>query len=256
MREIEENRLEGRRGHDHLATAIAAANTSSQELMQQILTRLNQVPSGYMSQSAQQMLQTSQVSPGYMTQPAQEKADTVMAPPPTLKRLSSELGASESKGGRGTGKGKGFQIRVIGQKHDGIVTNTMIDVTLGMTLEQLKAVLLEPISNDYQFERGFYRGQNEVMSDQITMQEMNMESGSTLIIFFPYPEGVERVRPLSDIENSLSMKCANTPTKASFIGQLGISSHMETHSPTISLVAAYRVLCTVPSTVQTVHTGT
>jgi len=107
MREIEENRLEGRRGHDHLAetmlqgqqqaksqaealalsqaTAIAAANTSSQELMQQILTRLNQVPSGYMSQSAQQMLQTSQVSPGYMTQPAQEKADTEMGLPQLSK---------------------------------------------------------------------------------------------------------------------------------------------------------------------------
>ena len=71
-----------------------------------------------------------------------------------------------------------------------------------------------------------------------------MESGSKLIIFFPYPEGVERVRPLSDIENSLSMKCANTPTKASFIGQIVIPLHRESHSPTIS------VTDTVPGDIQ------
>jgi len=104
-----------------------------------------------------------------------------------------------------------------------------------MTLAQLKEVLLEPIRHEYQFEPGFYRGQQEVMSEQITMQEMNMESGSTLIIYFPYPEGVAIVRPLSKVENSLSMKCANTPTKASFIGQLDISSNSESHSPILSV---------------------
>ena len=76
------------------------------------------------------------------TQTAQEKADIEMAPPPTLKRLSSVQGASVVNGGRGKGRGIGFQIRVIGQKHDGIASDDMIPVTPGMTLAQLKAVLL------------------------------------------------------------------------------------------------------------------
>ena len=169
------------------------------------------------------------------TQPAQEKEDTEMAAPPTLKRPSSVQGAPEGKGGRGKGKAKGFMIRVIGQKHDGLVSDDLVPVTLGMTLAQLKSVLLEPIRSEYHFEPGLYRGQREVLSEQITIQEMNMESGSKLIIFFPYPEGVEIVRPLSDTENSLSIWCANTPTSAAFIGQLEIPLHRETHSPIISV---------------------
>jgi hypothetical protein len=60
------------------AKVTTESNMVTQEMMTQILMRLNSVP------------------PGYMTQPAQVKEDTEMAPPPTLKRLSSELGASES----------------------------------------------------------------------------------------------------------------------------------------------------------------
>ncbi len=102
-----------------------------------------------------------------MSQPAQTKQDIEMALPQTNNKRQYE--AIEGKGGRGKGKGNGFQIRVIGQKHDGVATDHMIPVTPEMTIEQLKAVLLEPISNDYQFEPGFYRGQREVMSEQITM---------------------------------------------------------------------------------------
>jgi hypothetical protein len=88
-------------------------------MMQQILTRLNQVPSGYMSQSAQQMLQTSLASPGYMTQPVQEKEDTVMAPPSTLKRQYEQVsieGHDDSRDGIDPGMDKNmdteFKIKI------------------------------------------------------------------------------------------------------------------------------------------------
>jgi hypothetical protein len=210
MREIEENRLEGRRGHDHLAaqaealalsqaTAIAASTTSSQELMQQILTRLNQVPSGYMSQPAQQMLQTSQVSPGYMTQPAQEKEDIEMGPPPTNKRPSSEQGAPEGKGGKGKGAGRGrdteFQITIImaGEEMKSIMAGEeFFTVTSGVTLAMLKDKLIGNMRDmklPYEFVTSYYSGpQEERDGDQHTMQDMSLQEGSTLRVYFLGPE--------------------------------------------------------------------
>lgn len=243
MREIEENRLEGRRGHDHLATAIAAANTSSQELMQQILTRLNQVPSGYMSQSAQQMLQTSQVSPGYMTQPAQEKADTEMGLPPTLKRPSREQGAPEGKGGgKGGGKGKGagrgmdteFKITIIMSGVE-MKAEDLFIVTSDLTLAMLKDKLISNMRNmklPYEFVTSYYSGQQEEREgDQHTMQDMSMQEGSTLRVYFLGPESPIINRPLSAEEKSLTIKFPSNPTgnSASNIGRSG-----EDIIPTIS----------------------
>ncbi len=115
----------------------------------------------------------------------QDQADIEMTSTPNLKRVLREKEATDSRSGRGKGKGTGFQIRVIGRRHDEDASEILVHVTTEMTLAQLKAVL--PISNEYQFEPGFYRGPQEVMSEQLTMQEMNMESGSTLIVFFPLP---------------------------------------------------------------------
>jgi len=96
-------------------------------------------------------------------------ADIEMTPSSTLKRSLQVKETPVAKAGKGKGRGSGFQIRVTGRTHDGDLPVNIVDVTSGMTLAQLKEVLLEPISHEYQFEPGFYRGQQEVMSEQITM---------------------------------------------------------------------------------------
>jgi hypothetical protein len=159
------------------AKVTAESNTVTQEMMTQILMRLKSVP------------------PGYMTQPAQEKADTAMAPPPTLKRQYEQVsieGHDDSRDGIHPGMDKNmdteFTIQII---RPGVeMTAESHIVTGNLTLAMLKDTLIDDMRNTYEFVKSYYSGQQEERDgDQHTMQDMSMQEGSTIQVYFLGPEG-------------------------------------------------------------------
>jgi hypothetical protein len=118
LRLIEANVQENKRGQEAIMQgqkAHAQAQTKQfqdmYDMMTQVLMTKNPVSPGYMSQPAQQMLQTSQASPVYLSQPPQVQAAVALSPV-TLKRQHAQV----SNEGQDEGCDPGLYIAIYGYR--------------------------------------------------------------------------------------------------------------------------------------------
>jgi hypothetical protein len=94
-------------------------------------------------------------------------------------------------------------------------------VISALTLAMLKGKLIANMKNNYEFAPAYYSGQQEERDgDQHTMQDISLQEGSTLRVYFLDPEGPIINRPLSAREKSLTIQFKSNPAgnSASNIG--------------------------------------
>jgi hypothetical protein len=159
LRLIEANVQENKRGQEAImqgqkthAQAQTKQFQDMYDMMTQVLMTKNPVSPGYMSQPAQQMLQTSQASPVYLSQPPQVQAAAALSPV-TLKRQHAQV----SNEGQDEGCDPGlyiamdteFTIQIIMPGVEMKEENHIVSSDL--TLAMLKDKLIVNMRNNYEF---------------------------------------------------------------------------------------------------------